>query len=151
MVLMAEYDPPESSFLIWMNTHSFPFFISLVSLMLIYTMAQTSAALAFVQRLLLVLPLYTNIIPLRFVILVLLVIQCESCFIFFLVVIQVGVNVCLNMAGKRMELFQVILAKLACENLTARDPNRSALCDYPLHDSSLPILRSTSGSCWRQI
>ena len=53
---MAEYDPLESSFLIWMNTHSFPFFISLVSFMLIYTMARTSAALAFVQRLLLVLP-----------------------------------------------------------------------------------------------
>ena len=30
--------------------------------------------------------LYANIIPLRFVILVLLVIQCESCFIFFLVI-----------------------------------------------------------------
>ena len=56
MVVMAEYDPPESSFLIWMNTHSSSFFISLVSVMLIYTMARTSAALALGQRLLLVLP-----------------------------------------------------------------------------------------------
>ena len=74
---MAEYDPPESSFLIWMNTHSFSFFISLVLLMLIYTMARTSAAAVGAA-------LYSNIISLRFVILVLLVIQCESCFIFSL-------------------------------------------------------------------
>ena len=81
---MAEYDPPESSFLIWMNTHSFSFFISLVLLMLIYTMARTSAAAVGAA-------LYSNIISLRFVILVLLVIQCESCFIFFLVIIRFGV------------------------------------------------------------